>query len=664
MNDRETHIIQKVFLEINTNSVRHGYHLKDNMSEFLQEKVMPYIETYLAGIEDRLGGHSLQLEKIAIDMDLEDPFRSHEAILDAVTTQLEEQIKPLMENQQIYDVSGNKNKLRGKDEIVREISGDAFVPRNVRELQSVIYFIRHGKRPWWLTSDQAMNELLKPELLKSLIRSDVRSFSRYFMQEVQEISFRKRLIRQFPDEILSYMLQHVFADVSGTVNQKEIPTQKIRVLSGTSRVNFWRIVLQLLLSAKQSTVVSEAVWVSVIKELSVKGLITGKPNAAQNKQVFKYLEEITTWEIPLQIKKRIQNAGPGQDFINEENNIAHNEQSEHMSLQTPEKESVKDVEIVKHKDSKPQDQHADAPEEKQKPQDQHADVFEEKQKPQDQKKAENPAAIEGKKVESSKEKVQKSSDKKDVNSNVDSETLKDTREVTPAKTKTAEELIPPVEQVADSRKPSQEHSDEVVSPQPQEHKLGEESDELLSEKIHAEDAAWEDTVQQQPAIYESAILENAGLILLHPFLSHFLKNAGLMDEQNNITDPLLAVHALHFVATGKEQDWEHTMLFEKFICGISQEQSIVREVSIPEKIKIETTNLLNAVLQNWEVLQNSSHDLLRHEFLQRPAKLIVEDMSPRIVFERKTQDLLLNKLPWNISLVKLPWHESLIYVEW
>lgn len=650
MNDGGTHIIQKVFLEINTNSVSHGYHLKDNMSEFLQEKVMPYIEIYLADIEDRLGGHSLQLEKIAIDMDLEDPFRSHEAILDAVTTQLEEQIKPLMESQQLYDVSGNKNKLGSKNEMAKEISGNAFVPRNVRELQSVIYFIRHGKRPWWLTSDQAMNELLNTGSLKSLIQSDVPSFSRYFMQDIEEISFRKRLIRQFPDEMLSYMLQHVFADVSGTVNQKEIPTQKIRVLSSTSRVNFWRIVLQLLLSAKQSTVVSEAVWVSVIKEFSVKGLITGKPNAAQNKQVFKYLEEITTWEIPLQIKKRIQNAGPGQGFINEENNIAHNEQSEHMSLQTPEKESVKDVEIVKHKDSKPQDQHADAPEEK--------------QKHQDQKKAENPAAIEGKKVESSKEKVQKSSDKKDVNSNVDSETLKDTREVTPAKTKTAEELIPPVEQVADSRKPSQEHSDEVVSPQPQEHKLGEESDELLSEKIHAEDAAWEDAVQQQPAIYESAILENAGLILLHPFLSHFLKNAGLMDEQNNITDPLLAVHALHFVATGKEQDWEHTMLFEKFICGIPQEQSIAREVSIPEKIKIETTNLLNAVLQNWEVLQNSSHDLLRHEFLQRPAKLIVEDMSPRIVFERKTQDLLLNKLPWNISLVKLPWHESLIYVEW
>jgi hypothetical protein len=35
-----------------------------------------------------------------------------------------------------------------------------------------------------------------------------------------------------------------------------------------------------------------------------------------------------------------------------------------------------------------------------------------------------------------------------------------------------------------------------------------------------------------------------------------------------------------------------------------------------------------------------------------------------LIVERKAQDVLLEKLNWNISLVKFPWKKELITVEW
>lgn len=174
----------------------------------------------------------------------------------------------------------------------------------------------------------------------------------------------------------------------------------------------------------------------------------------------------------------------------------------------------------------------------------------------------------------------------------------------------------------------------------------------------------EDKMEQEILLKEGIIVQNAGLILLHPFLKNFLLKVKLIDAENQLADPFLMAHVLHYVATGKEQVWDHNLLFEKFICNIPLATSIPRDISIPEVIKQEVEVLLQAVLQNWEVLSNSSPNLLRHEYLQRSGKLNVDNLSIRLNVEHKTQDILLERLPWNISIVKLPWHRLLIYTTW
>ncbi|MCG8306785.1 MAG: hypothetical protein MI975_05285 [Cytophagales bacterium] len=162
-------------------------------------------------------------------------------------------------------------------------------------------------------------------------------------------------------------------------------------------------------------------------------------------------------------------------------------------------------------------------------------------------------------------------------------------------------------------------------------------------------------------------IKNAGLVLLHPYLSGFFQAASLTDKSDRFIPAKkeLAVHLLHYLATGKLHQPEYNLVFEKFICGFPIQSPIRKDIGIPNKLRQESENLLAAVLKHWGALKHTSPDGLREGFIQRDGKVILSEGSKyRIVVERKAQDILLDRLPWTISHVRLPWIDKLIYVEW
>lgn len=163
---------------------------------------------------------------------------------------------------------------------------------------------------------------------------------------------------------------------------------------------------------------------------------------------------------------------------------------------------------------------------------------------------------------------------------------------------------------------------------------------------------------------KSCYVQNAGLIILHPFIKDLFKNCDLIDNKNVIVNKELAVHLLHYAATKRENDYEHTMLFEKFLCGIPLSKSIKREIKIDEEHKKHVEEMLDATVKHWSALKNTSTAVLRSEFLQREGKLDWSESNPKLTIERKTQDLLLERIPWNISIVKIPWIDKLLYTQW
>jgi len=160
-------------------------------------------------------------------------------------------------------------------------------------------------------------------------------------------------------------------------------------------------------------------------------------------------------------------------------------------------------------------------------------------------------------------------------------------------------------------------------------------------------------------------IENAGLILLHPFLKPFFEKVNLLEnnviKQSNYD---LATQILYYLATNKEQAAEHQLIFEKYLCGIPAGFPLNKFVPIPHQIKTECDELLKAVLTHWKSLQSSSSALLQNEYLCRPGKLSLHNDKDLLYIQRKTQDILLEKIPWNIHIIKLPWNKKLLYVEW
>ncbi len=180
--------------------------------------------------------------------------------------------------------------------------------------------------------------------------------------------------------------------------------------------------------------------------------------------------------------------------------------------------------------------------------------------------------------------------------------------------------------------------------------------------IGESDMPSEASLQQEAT--EDLRVSRAGLILLHPFLKELFGHCGLLDEASEITDPEKAAHLLHFLATGEQHAWEHQMTFEKYICNIPIGQPIPRDIDLSEGHKEQVTLLLRSALKHWPKMEDASVDLFRNEFLQRAGKLVPSGEQPRVIVERKTQDVLLEKIPWNLYMVKFPWKKKIIVVDW
>lgn len=204
---------------------------------------------------------------------------------------------------------------------------------------------------------------------------------------------------------------------------------------------------------------------------------------------------------------------------------------------------------------------------------------------------------------------------------------------------------------------------EEVTLRKKNNKKGLDTTEDLHPKIEEQEQDQHD-FSENDDLTEGIIVQNAGLILLHPYLSQFFRSCSLLNEQDQLTDKVLAAHVLHYLATKEENAYENQMVFEKLLCGIPSGQSINRHESLSDELKREAEELLSAVIKNWGALKNASPDLLRYEFLRRSGKIMLKNNVLKLIVERKTQDILLDKLPWGISYCKLPWLGQLITTDW
>ena len=169
---------------------------------------------------------------------------------------------------------------------------------------------------------------------------------------------------------------------------------------------------------------------------------------------------------------------------------------------------------------------------------------------------------------------------------------------------------------------------------------------------------------EHPEAREGIYIENAGLVILHPFLPRFFEALNIATE-DKLLQPERALCLLHFLTTGRSLAPEYELVLPKILCNVPLETPVASDLALTMEEKEEASALLLAVIRHWEVLRNTSPDGLRGTFLVRPGKLSLRDNGDWLLqVESNSFDILLEQLPWGISMIKLPWMGKMLLVEW
>jgi hypothetical protein len=162
-------------------------------------------------------------------------------------------------------------------------------------------------------------------------------------------------------------------------------------------------------------------------------------------------------------------------------------------------------------------------------------------------------------------------------------------------------------------------------------------------------------------------VENAGLILLSPFLERFFGVLGLYLHGEFIHQAAKerALGLTHYLVTGKPECEEHLLPLNKVMLDWPLNKTINKEFIPDEKESEECIELLRSVISHWGILKNTSVEGLREAFLLRKGRLEKEKNQGWILrVERKPHDLLLDLLPWSVGIIKLPWMNTFISTVW
>ncbi|MBO9700585.1 MAG: hypothetical protein J7604_10280 [Sporocytophaga sp.] len=165
---------------------------------------------------------------------------------------------------------------------------------------------------------------------------------------------------------------------------------------------------------------------------------------------------------------------------------------------------------------------------------------------------------------------------------------------------------------------------------------------------------------------EPVYISNAGLVLVHPYLTRFFKMLNLTEGKafKDEYSSHKAAHILQYLVNKNTSAEEHELVLNKLVCGIDLTTPLLRDIEItPEEIET-CEGLLEGVIQNWTILKKTSNDNFRSSFLIRQGRLVLESKGWKLKVEEKAYDILVEKLPWSISMIKMPWMNNIIYVEW
>lgn len=158
-------------------------------------------------------------------------------------------------------------------------------------------------------------------------------------------------------------------------------------------------------------------------------------------------------------------------------------------------------------------------------------------------------------------------------------------------------------------------------------------------------------------------IENAGLVLLAPFLPHFFRILGYLNGMR-FTDEAThakAVCLLRYMADQKYDAVDDPGL-SALLCGWPVDRPLLSVPVLSDGERRQADLVMEAMRSHWTALGDRSSDEMRRLFLKRQGMLEV-GMEPVLTVLAQPQDWLLKELPWVYAVTRTPWCEA-ITVHW
>ena len=165
-------------------------------------------------------------------------------------------------------------------------------------------------------------------------------------------------------------------------------------------------------------------------------------------------------------------------------------------------------------------------------------------------------------------------------------------------------------------------------------------------------------------IMDGVIINNAGLLILWPFINLLFTKLGLLNGQKfkDEISKSKALLATEFMVRGDLEIHDSELLLNKILCGLDPDFIIDSSLTLDD-VEIDICNMaLNAVIHKWEKVKTIK--TLRDYFLIREGLLSEGPKGFNLVVTPKPPDMLLKFISWNISMVKTSIMNTVLNVEW
>ncbi len=160
-------------------------------------------------------------------------------------------------------------------------------------------------------------------------------------------------------------------------------------------------------------------------------------------------------------------------------------------------------------------------------------------------------------------------------------------------------------------------------------------------------------------------VENSGLVFLAYFLPHLFDHLGWLEEKQIREEALpKALSMTQFLVTGEEIVDESALVLNKLILGIDLDDPMTNDYILTDIEKELGIDLLKNVITRWEALRSVSVAGFQQTFLKRDGIVYFRDNQYLLRVEKKTVDILMEKIPWSIGVIKLSWMPKMMITEW